>query len=154
MDWLIVAVGRGRKGPEMALFEQYRARLPRGRPLTLIEVDDRRPLSVAERKAREAALLLERLPPGAVVVALDEQGAAWSSCDLARALARWEEAAHAAVAFVIGGADGHGEALLARADCRLALGAMTWPHLLVRGLIAEQIYRAHCINTGHPYHRA
>lgn len=153
MDRILLAVGKARKGPETALFEHYRGRLPRGRGLTLVEVEDKRPLSVAERKAREAELLLACLPAGAVLVALDEGGRAWGSTDLAQALQAWEEAARPAVAFAIGGADGHGPALLDRADICLSLGAMTWPHMLVRALVAEQLYRAHCILSGHPYHR-
>ncbi|ABC22036.1 23S rRNA (pseudouridine(1915)-N(3))-methyltransferase RlmH [Rhodospirillum rubrum] len=152
MKLLVAAVGRWRGGPERALFDHYVGRLKGG--LAVIEVEERRPLPVAERKAREAELLLAQLPPGAFVVALDEHGEAWGSERLARELDQRRLEARPAAVFAIGGADGHGEALLARADRKLALGVMTWPHMLVRGLIAEQLYRAQCISGGHPYHRS
>ena len=98
-------------------------------------------------------MLLAALPPGARLVALDERGAAWSSIELANRLAGWRDAGSSAVAFAIGGADGLGSAVIERADAVLSLGKMTWPHLLVRGMLLEQLYRAQQISTGHPYHR-
>ncbi|GEO82361.1 23S rRNA (pseudouridine(1915)-N(3))-methyltransferase RlmH [Pararhodospirillum oryzae] len=151
MTPLIVAVGRSRPGPERVLFDHYAGRLRGG--LAVVEVEEKRPLPVAARKAREAALILAQVPAGAVLIALDERGRAWSSPDLARALDGWRLEARPAVVFAIGGADGHGPAVLERADVKLALGTLTWPHQLVRALIAEQIYRAQCITAGHPYHR-
>ncbi|MBX6322088.1 MAG: 23S rRNA (pseudouridine(1915)-N(3))-methyltransferase RlmH, partial [Rhodospirillaceae bacterium] len=104
-----------------------------------------------------AEMLLAALPTrgGArtVVVALDEAGAALSSAELAERLGAWRGQGAGAVAFLVGGADGHGEAATRRADLVLSLGRMTWPHMLVRVLLAEQLYRAQCILTGHPYHR-
>jgi 23S rRNA (pseudouridine1915-N3)-methyltransferase len=120
---------------------------------TIIEVGEKRRLPTAELKAREAELLLAALPPGARLVALDERGAAWSSVELARQLAGWRDAGIGAVAFAIGGADGLGAAVIARADAVLSLGKMTWPHLLVRSMLLEQLYRAQQILAGHPYHR-
>ncbi|MFA6019556.1 MAG: 23S rRNA (pseudouridine(1915)-N(3))-methyltransferase RlmH, partial [Rhodospirillales bacterium] len=105
-----------------------------------------------ERKAKEAELLLAKLPRNAFAVALDPGGEALSSEALAAKLTRWQELGRD-LAFVIGGADGLGESLLARADAKFSLGAMVWPHLLVRAMLAEQLWRAFSINTGHPYHR-
>jgi len=148
---LLAAVGRAKPGPERALYDHYAARLKP--PLSLVEVEEKRPLPTAERQAREADLLLAQVPGGAVVVALDERGRPQTSTGLAAQLDAWRLDARPACAFLIGGADGHGEAVRARADILLALGPMTWPHMLVRALIAEQLYRAQCISTGHPYHR-
>lgn len=151
MRFVIVAVGRGGKGPEQALLGDYAARLRP--PVALVEVEERRPLTVDERKKREAEKLLAAVPPGARIVALDERGKGLSSPELAKTLGAWEDDGVPVCAFLIGGADGHDEALRARADLVLALGALTWPHMLVRAMIAEQIYRARTILDGHPYHR-
>ncbi|MBI5164744.1 MAG: 23S rRNA (pseudouridine(1915)-N(3))-methyltransferase RlmH [Magnetospirillum sp.] len=148
----LLAVGRARPGPEQALFQHY-GRLVR--PALLVkEVEEKRPLPVAERKDREAELLLAAIPAGAVVVALDEHGQMLASTAFAARLGRWRDDGTGDLAFAIGGADGHGAALKARADLLLSLSPMTWPHLLVRGMLAEQLWRAQAILTGHPYHRA
>lgn len=149
--WL-AAVGRAKPGPEQDLFHQYARRLT---PLlTLKEVEEKRPLPVLERKAREAELLLAAIPAGATIVALDERGAAMGSEAFAQRLGRWRDDGVGDLAFLIGGADGHGDAVRGRAGLLLGLGAMTWPHMLVRAMIAEQLWRAQAILSGHPYHRA
>lgn len=146
------AVGRARPGPERALYDHYAGRL--SWPLTLKEVEEKRPLPVPERMAREAELLLAQVPAGAVVVALDERGREMGSTDFARRLGDWQDQGRAEIAFLIGGADGHAEAVRARAELLLCFGRLTWPHMLVRGMLAEQLFRAQCILSGHPYHRA
>ncbi len=147
----LLCVGRARAGPEMALYADYARRLPWS--LILREVEERRPFSPLERRAREARLLEAALPRGARLVALDEHGQSLSSTAFAARLNRWQEEGVADLAFLIGGADGLDPALVARAELTLSLSAMTWPHLLVRPLLAEQLYRAHTILDGHPYHR-
>jgi 23S rRNA (pseudouridine1915-N3)-methyltransferase len=147
---LIAAVGRARAGPHLELQRLYAERLTW--PLDIREVEERRKLSAPERKTREGELLLAALPDRALVVALDERGKNVSSADFAKLIAKWQSAAPT-IAFLIGGADGHGEPVRARADYLLALGAMTWPHLLVRAMLCEQLYRAQQILAGHPYHR-
>ncbi|AVM73067.1 23S rRNA (pseudouridine(1915)-N(3))-methyltransferase RlmH [Magnetospirillum gryphiswaldense] len=149
--WL-AAVGRVKPGPELDLFNQYSKRL--SVPITVREVEEKRPLPTPERMAREADLLLATLPPQAVVVALDERGKAMGSVDFATRLGRWRDDGTADLAFVIGGADGHGQAVRDRAALLLSFGAMTWPHMLVRAMVAEQLWRAQAILSGHPYHRA
>lgn len=149
--WL-AAVGRAKPGPEQDLFTQYIRRL--SAPLTVKEVEEKRPVTVSERKIREADLLLGAIPAGAVVVALDERGKALGSEDFAHRMGRWRDDGVADLAFLIGGADGHGDAVRQRADLLLSFGAMTWPHMLVRAMVAEQIWRAQAILSGHPYHRA
>lgn len=137
-----------RPGPERALYEHYALRLRP--PPALVEIAEARG-APAEIRRREAAALLAALPAQAVMVALDLGGEAPSSEGFARLLERWEGRP---VAFLIGGAEGLDPALLARADHRLSLGPLTWPHLLVRGLLAEQLWRAQAIRERHPYHRA
>jgi 23S rRNA (pseudouridine1915-N3)-methyltransferase len=122
-------------------------------PPAIVELEERRKLPPAQLVAREAELFLSALPDGARLVALDEKGAAWSSRDFAEHLARWRDGGAAVLAFAVGGADGLGQPVLDRADTVLSLGAMTWPHLLVRTLLLEQLYRAQQILAGHPYHR-
>ena len=154
MKFRIVAVGRMKAGPEQALYAHYAARV---RPeIALKEVEEKRPLSGAELKAREAELLLTALDEGKgkrAVVVLDERGKPLGSRDFAGRLQRFEDEGSSEIAFLIGGADGHGDAVLERADLKLSLGAMTWPHMMVRAMLAEQLYRAQAILAGHPYHR-
>jgi 23S rRNA (pseudouridine1915-N3)-methyltransferase len=146
----LLAVGRLKPGPEADLFALYNTRL---RPALLVtEVPEARG-SAAEVRRREGAALLAALPDNALLVAMDLGGLAPTSEALAALVGRWEEAGRP-VAFVIGGAEGLDPAVLDRATQRLSLGPMTWPHFLVRGLLAEQLYRAQAIRAGHPYHRA
>jgi 23S rRNA (pseudouridine1915-N3)-methyltransferase len=147
--WLI-AVGKLRPGPEREVFERYNARLRPG--FTVREVAEATG-SAEEAKRREGNALLAALPEGATAVALDLGGPAWDSAELARRLERWM-GQQRPLGFLIGGAEGLSGEVIARADASLSLGPMTWPHLLVRVLLAEQLYRAQSILTGHPYHRA
>jgi 23S rRNA (pseudouridine1915-N3)-methyltransferase len=93
------------------------------------------------------------VPEKAVLVALDEHGKAVDSRAFAEFLRKWRDGGTPEVVFAIGGADGHGAAILGRSDLELAFGAMTWPHQFARLMLAEQLYRAVTILTGHPYHR-
>ena len=101
----------------------------------------------------EAALLRKVLPNGAVICTLDERGRVMSSPDFANRLAGWRDAGRQDLALVIGGADGIDPSLRAEADFSLSFGAMVWPHMLVRVMLAEQLYRAANILSGGPYHR-
>ncbi|MDD9990278.1 MAG: 23S rRNA (pseudouridine(1915)-N(3))-methyltransferase RlmH [Rhodospirillales bacterium] len=149
MRLVVAAVGRGRGDPAQQLFEDYRKRLPW--PLELREV--RAGGGGETGRAREAAALLKGLPADAYVVALDGAGKALTSEKFAAKLASVRDDGRAVIAFLIGGADGHGAPVLTRADLVLSLGPMTWPHLLVRAMLAEQLWRAASILSGHPYHR-
>jgi 23S rRNA (pseudouridine1915-N3)-methyltransferase len=149
---LIAAIGRAARGPERDLYEHYAARIRW--PLTLRELEEKRKLPPAQMILRESGLLLEAAPAKAVLVALDRRGKVLDSEAFAGRLARWRDDAVPDVAFLIGGADGHPESLLKRAALVLSFGAMTWPHLLARAMLAEQLYRAQQLLAGHPYHRA
>lgn len=152
----LLAVGRAKPGPLRELFEDYRRRLDSGPwgSLRLIEVEERRPLSGAERKAREGRLLLDALPKGATLFALDERGKPFDSPAFARLIGETAETGVGDLVFAIGGADGHAPEVRSASSRLLSLGPMTWPHMLVRALLAEQLFRAQSILTGHPYHRA
>ncbi len=147
---VILAVGRIKAGPEQSLVAEYLKRLPW--PVTVTEVEERRPIVGPERQAREAELILAAIPEKAIVVALDERGKTLSSQLFAEKVVTWRDDGRSIV-FVIGGADGLLQSVRDRADYLLAFGPMTWPHALVRSLLAEQIYRAWTISTGHPYHK-
>jgi len=148
----ILAVGRLRQGPEQDLFDIYKRRLPWS--LEVKEIDERRIRDDTKRRRQETVKLTAAIPPGAVTVALDERGRTLSSAKFAATLDDWRSAGRQTVAFLIGGADGLDRELTDNADLVLALGPMTWPHQMVRAMVAEQIYRAYTILTGHPYHRA
>lgn len=151
MKFTIVAVGKARDAAFKAMFDEYAQRLRP--PLRAVEVEEKRKVSPEEMKSREAALLLAALPVGARVAALDRGGRLISSEDLAALIGRWRDAGAAEACFVIGGSDGLGAALLARADERLSFGPATWPHQLFRVMLAEQLYRATAILAGAPYHK-
>lgn len=147
----VVAVGRARRGPERALYEHYAPRL--AWPVTLKEVETRAARPPARQRAREAELLLAAAPAGAKLVALDQAGELLTSEAFAARLGGWRDQGIAEIAFLIGGAEGLDERVRQMADLAFALGRVTWPHLLVRGLLMEQLYRAQQILLGHPYHR-
>lgn len=151
MRLTLVAVGRAKKGTEQELFASYQKRL---RPnLELIEVEEKRRLSDAELMSREAELILAKVPDGAYVVALDERGKAIKSRAFAEFLTIEQDNGTRDMVFVIGGANGLAPDVRDRANKLLSFGVQTWPHMLVRGMLAEQIYRAQLIQAGHPYHR-
>ena len=152
----ICAVGRMRAiDAERPLFDDYLTRFNRTArplglgPLTEHEVEDRK----SSGMAAEADLLARMVPAGAMMVAMDERGAVMSSPEFAAQIARWRDDGRQDLAFVIGGADGIAPALRQRADTALSFGRMVWPHMLVRVMLAEQLYRAATILAGGPYHR-
>ena len=156
----ICAVGRLRAGPEKQLLDDYLARLDatgRGIGITaapLIEVEEKRRLEPAPLKIREGELLRAAIAKGATIVALDERGRAEPSAAFARRLGDWRDGGVSDVAFLIGGAGGLAPEIRDSAAHILAVGPATWPHMLARVMLAEQLYRAATILSGHPYHRA
>ena len=152
MRLLIAAVGKMKPGVLRDLYDEYVARLTW--PVTLREVEIKKTLGTLERRRQEAELLRAVIPSGAKRLVLDERGASLSSEAFARRLSGWRDEGVADLVFLIGGADGVDQSLRVEADLVLSLGLMTWPHLLVRGMLAEQLYRAQQILAGHPYHRS
>ncbi|MBB3977095.1 23S rRNA (pseudouridine1915-N3)-methyltransferase [Rhizobium azooxidifex] len=155
----LFAVGRLKAGPEKDLAARYLDRFAKSGPAVglelgkVAEVVESRASNPETRKREEAALLDKAVPSDAVLLLLDERGKAVGSEDFAELLGRWRDAGKRDLMIAIGGADGLDPALHERADSVLCLGKMTWPHQLVRILIAEQLYRAVTILSGHPYHR-
>ena len=151
----ICAVGRMRSGPERALVDDYTTRFDRsGRalglgPLLEHEVEDKR----GGGMEAEADLLARAVPSGALLVVMDERGKLLSSPDFSHQLGKWRDGGRQDVAFVIGGADGIAPDLRAKADFAISFGQMVWPHMMVRAMLAEQLYRAVTILGGGPYHR-
>jgi len=151
MRIVIAAVGKFRHGPERQLYDSYIERL--SWPVTLVEVELRGRLPDARRKAAEAEKLLGAVTEGATLIALDEHGSELTSQAFATRIGRWRDDGVRDLAFAIGGADGLDRSVLDRADLALALGRLTWPHMMARAMLAEQLYRASTILSGHPYHR-
>jgi 23S rRNA (pseudouridine1915-N3)-methyltransferase len=159
MRFLLAAVGRLKDGPDRELYERYAKRLDQtGRavalgPLQLVELPEGRAETASLRKADESARLLKAAAGADLIVALDPGGKTVSSEDFAAWLARRRDGQTAAVAFLIGGPDGHGPEVLQAAAMKLSLGSLTFPHGIARIVLAEQLYRAATILSGHPYHR-
>ncbi|WBU63438.1 23S rRNA (pseudouridine(1915)-N(3))-methyltransferase RlmH [Paracoccus aerodenitrificans] len=151
----LLAVGRLRKSPELSLIDDYLDRFAKtGRslglpPVQVIEVEDKR----GGGMSAEAPLIDRAIPAAAFVIMMDERGEQPTSPDFARKIATLRDQSRD-ICFVIGGADGLDPALRSRADWQISFGRMVWPHMLVRVMLAEQLYRAASILAGSPYHRA
>ena len=150
MKLVILAVGRGRASPEQDLTRDFLGRIAAG--ADLVEVESKLPAGPS-RRDDEGARLLKQLSPAAPLIVCDPEARDTSSEQLARLLQTLRDDGAQTAYFAIGGADGHSDALLARATRRIAFGSATWPHMLFRAMLAEQLYRATTIRAGHPYHR-
>ncbi len=156
----ISAIGKLKDAEERAIVERYAKRLNgTGKslglgPLDIHEYPESRAVDVSERKRDEAARLIKDIGPGDVAVALEPTGKSLTSEAFAAFLRDTRDGGAKACLFLIGGPDGHGESVLAAASLKLSLGALTLPHGLARVVLAEQLYRAATILSGHPYHRA
>jgi len=151
MRFLLLAVGRDRRGPTAELVDIYRKRCPW--PIELIDIPARTQGEPERRLREEAEKIDQALPEGAALVVLDERGDNLSSRDLAKRIENFRQDGCRTLAFIIGGADGLDFSLTERADLKLAFGKVTWPHRLIRAMLVEQIYRVSMILSGHPYHR-
>jgi 23S rRNA (pseudouridine1915-N3)-methyltransferase len=160
MRLIVIAVGRLKQGPERELAERYATRFEDAgrklgfRGLDIREIAESRAREAAARIAEEAAAISAAIPDNSVLVALDERGENIDSAAFARRLGQWRDQAIAHTIFAIGGADGLSPELRGKAKLRVAFGAATWPHQMVRVMLLEQLYRAATILAGHPYHRA
>ncbi|MDF1722721.1 MAG: 23S rRNA (pseudouridine(1915)-N(3))-methyltransferase RlmH [Minwuia sp.] len=147
----LLSIGRFGRGPERDLFDTYSRRL--GWPLDLQELEVRKGASDAERNAKENALLRDRAASAQAIIALDERGKLLDSRGFATGLQGFADDGRRDIVILIGGADGLDDTSRAAADLTISLGRLTWPHLMVRAMLAEQLYRAQTILSGHPYHR-
>lgn len=150
MKILIAAVGKAKASPEQRLYEDYIRRLPWK---TQLKECDAKLADTARRKTRESELLLDACRHYDRLISLDEKGKPLSSIAFTDQLKRWQSQGSSSFAFMIGGSDGLDQRALKGSHLVWSLGGVTWPHMLVRALLAEQLYRAHSIMTGHPYHR-
>lgn len=155
MKTLILAVGDKLPAWADAAVADYLKRMPREGRVEVVPIrPEKRAGQSADRiKALEAARILDKLPPGCTLVALDEHGGGLTTRELARMLDTWRHSGRD-VALVVGGADGLAPDILSRAETVLSLSRLTLPHALARVLLAEQLYRAWSLLANHPYHRA
>jgi 23S rRNA (pseudouridine1915-N3)-methyltransferase len=157
---VVAAIGRVKDGPERELAERYRKRAQQSgrhigfRETEIVEIRESRAAERDKRMVEESIALATIIPDRAVVILLDERGESLDSATLANRLGKWRDDGRPAAVFIIGGDDGLAPSLRDKATMRLAFGAATWPHQLVRVMLLEQIYRAVSILSGHPYHRA
>ncbi|WP_187968856.1 23S rRNA (pseudouridine(1915)-N(3))-methyltransferase RlmH [Aquibium microcysteis] len=160
MRIVVHAVGRMKAGPERDLADRYFDRFAKAGPAVglewagVVEVPESRSPNAPERKREEAAKLDRLLADGAALVLLDERGKNIGSEDFTAWLCKWRDKGQRDLVVAIGGPDGHAPDLAPRAALTLSFGALTWPHQLARVMLAEQLYRAASIASGHPYHRA
>jgi len=160
MRLIVAAIGRLKAGPERELAERFRDRVAKAgravalRDIEVVEIRDSKATDVARRVLEESIAIANIIPERAIVVALDATGDNLDSGSVTGLLRSWRDAGRPAVVFCIGGADGLGADVKRRADLKLAFGAATWPHQMVRIMLLEQLYRAVTILAGHPYHRA
>ena len=160
MRLIIAAVGRLKDGPERELTERYRKRAEQFgkrigfRDVEVVEIRESRAQEADKRMVEESVAIANLVPDKSAIVILDERGESLDSHTLAKRLGQWRDDGRPAAVFIVGGDDGLAPALRDRATLRLAFGAATWPHPLVRGMLLEQLYRAVTILAGHPYHRA
>ena len=160
MRLIVAAIGRLKAGPERELAERFRDRVAKAgravglRDIEIVEIRDSKAVDVARRVLEESIALAIIIPERAVVVALDATGQNLDSNSYTGLVRTWRDAGRPAVVFCIGGADGLGADVKRRADLKLAFGAATWPHQLVRIMLLEQLYRTVTMLAGHPYHRA
>jgi len=151
MQLFIVAVGKARGSAEHRLAEEWLRRLPEGGSIREVESKIR---VGAKRIDDEGRRLLKAMPDGAAIAILDPRGKDHSSEDLAALIGAWRDNGYGSAAFAIGGADGHATHVRQKAFCTISFGRATWPHMLCRAMLAEQLYRASMILAGHPYHRS
>ncbi len=160
MRLAIAAIGRMKAGPEQELAERYRKRAAQTgarigfRGLEVVEIRESRAQEIGKRMIEESIALANVIPDQAATIILEERGENLDSASLAAQLGRWRDDGRPAAVFIIGGDDGLAPSLRDKATLRLAFGAATWPHQLVRIMLLEQLYRAVTILSGHPYHRA
>ena len=152
MKITIISIGKFSKNdPNFELFLKYQQRLPW--KVELKELEVKGSLQGEFLKAKEADLLLDNVLNSSKIIALDEKGKQLSSQEFASSIQNFANCGNSNLAFLIGGADGLSEKVKKRADLILSFSKMTFPHLMIRSFLTEQIYRAYTIINHHPYHR-
>ncbi len=151
MKVVIAAIGRMKQGPERSLMESYLSRLPWS--VDIHEIETKVKGSQRRSIQDEAEKLISAIPKDSKIVCLDSTGKALTSEGFANQIREWGDDGVPSMAVLIGGPDGLSQQILSRADLKLSFGTVTWPHMLARIMLVEQLYRAHCILTNHPYHR-
>jgi 23S rRNA (pseudouridine1915-N3)-methyltransferase len=160
MKLIVHAVGRLKAGPERELADRYFDRLAKSGPAVgvefsgITEIVESRAQTATERRREEGQRLQTHIQPGTALVLLDERGKNLPSEELAGRIGLLRDSGRKAMLVAIGGADGHDPSLRDQAELVLSFGALTWPHQLVRVMLAEQLYRVTTILAGHPYHRS
>lgn len=139
----IIAAGKLKNDPLLDVFDDYKKRILW--KFSLIEVDEK-------TQSAQLAEITARIKPGAALVVLDERGKSLPSRDFAAKIGTWAQT-YPTIQFIIGGADGLSEDIRKKATMLMSFGAQTWPHMMARVMLCEQIYRAQQIIAGHPYHR-
>ena len=148
----IAAVGKLQAtAPESLLIHQYSKRIPWN--VNFVQVNAKKSGAVSKITEEEGGLLLQAMPQKSKCIVLDERGKNLTSAEFSKYISRWQDDGARDIAFLIGGAAGHSEAVRSKADMLLSLGKLTWPHMMVRAMLVEQIYRAYTIQSGHPYHK-
>jgi 23S rRNA (pseudouridine1915-N3)-methyltransferase len=151
----IAAIGRAsarfKKASEEALLQNYLDRIPWQIDLKIHDI--KKPMPTPQRMQAEGEWLLDTTKECEQLIALDENGKLLSSKAFSEKISGWEDNGIRKIGFIIGGADGLSEEVKQKATMLLAFGTMTWPHMLARVMLAEQLYRAYSITTNHPYHR-
>lgn len=153
MKVTILSIGKFESSPHKAIFDHYFKRLKWRVDLKEMELKNSNNLSEGERKKEEASLILKNLRPSSKLIACDENGKQFKSRDFAKLISELALRGDSDLTFVIGGADGLAAEILQKASLKISFGLATLPHLMVRSVLLEQLYRAQTIIEGHPYHR-
>ena len=149
----IISIGKFENSPHKQVFETYIKRLKWKVELKELDLKNSQNFSVPKIKEGERALILKALKPSSKLIVLDEDGKQFSSVAFAKMISDFAVAGDSDLSFVIGGSDGLSEEVLQKSNLKISFGKMTFPHLMVRAILAEQLYRAQSIISGHPYHR-
>lgn len=149
----IISIGKFENSPHKQVFETYIKRLKWKVELKELDLKNSQNLSVGKTKEGEGGLILKALKPSSKLIVLDEEGKQFSSMSFSKMISDFGVSGNSDLSFVIGGSDGLSEEVLNKASLKISFGKMTFPHLMVRAILAEQLYRAQSIIAGHPYHR-
>ena len=149
----IISIGKFENSPQKAVFENYAKRLKWKIELKEYDLKNSKSLSIDKVKEEEGKIILKSLKPSSKIIALDERGKQFSSISFANIISDFALKGESDITFIIGGANGLSKEVLEKSHLKISFGLMTFPHLMVRSILIEQLYRAQTIISGHPYHR-